>query len=192
MVSYAAGLVSTLGRFDEAIALEKRSLEIEPLSFSSMHNLAYRYVAAGRSREAEQAILKLIEVSPQRPGARGILGDAYLMQGRAEEAIAEYEKEVEASGRLAGIAMARHHLGDHAASQAALDELVQKHGDESMAIAAVHAYRGETHLAFARLERAYARRDPDLVYLKPSYFLRPLHGDPRWRALLTKMGLPPA
>jgi TolB-like protein/predicted Ser/Thr protein kinase len=192
VVGYAAGLVSTLGRFDEAIALEKRSLEIEPLSFSSMHNLAFRYVAAGRAKEAEQAILKLIEVAPERPGACGILGDAYLMQGRAEEAIAEYEKEVEASGRLAGIAMARHHLGDHAASQASLDELVQKHGDESMEIAAVHAYRGEADLAFARLERAYARRDPDLVYLKPSYFLRPLHGDPRWRALLTKMGLPPA
>jgi hypothetical protein len=41
------------------------------------------------------------------------------------------------------------------------------------------------------LDRAYQQRDPDLVYLKPTYFLTPLHDDPRWRALLKKMGLPP-
>jgi hypothetical protein len=40
------------------------------------------------------------------------------------------------------------------------------------------------------LERAYERRDSDLVYLKPSYVLTRLHGDPRWAALLKKMGLP--
>jgi hypothetical protein len=28
------------------------------------------------------------------------------------------------------------------------------------------------------------------VYLKPTYFLTPLHGDRRWSALLQKMGLP--
>ena len=190
VVGYAAGLVSTLGRFDEAIALEKRSLEIEPLSFSGMYNLGFRYLAAGRAKEAEQALLKLIELNPESYGAHALLGDAYLIQERTDAALAEYEKEVDESARLAGRAMVRHRLGDRAASQAALEELVQKHGDESRAIAAVHAYRGETDLAFARLERAYARRDPDLVYLKPSYFLRPLHGDPRWRALLTKMGLP--
>ncbi len=57
-------------------------------------------------------------------------------------------------------------------------------------IATVHAYRGEVDEAFAWLERAYKKRDPDLVYLKPDHILSRLHGDPRWGALLKKIGLP--
>ncbi len=190
VIGYAAGLLSTMGRFDEAIALEKRSLELDPLSSSSLYNLGFRYIAAGRAKEAEQPLRECLELSPEGYGVHALLGDAYIIQGRAEAALAEYEKEVDASVRLGGQAMARHRLGDRAASDAALQELIRRYPDEARLIASVHAYRGEADLAMAHLERAYEKRDPDLVYLMPSYFLKPLHGDPRWKALLTKMGLP--
>ena len=117
------------------------------------------------------------------------MGDAYLVEGRAEAALAEYAKG-DPSERLAGRAMVYHALGRKDASQAALLELLTTFGDQAGLIATVHAYRGEKDLAFASLDRAYEQRDPDLVYLKPTYLLTPLHGDPRWGALLVKMGLP--
>jgi TolB-like protein/Tfp pilus assembly protein PilF len=190
VIGYAAGLASTLGRFDEAIALQKRALERDPLSRTDLYNLGFRYLAAGRAKEAEGPLKQYIELSPQGFGGHAQLADAYLLQGRAEAALAEYAKEADASARLAGEAMAHHLLGHHDRSEAALQELAKEYSDQTREIAAVHAYRGELDLAFAWLERAYDARDPDLAYLKPDWFLRPLHGDPRWAALLKKVGLP--
>jgi tetratricopeptide (TPR) repeat protein len=189
VLAAAAGSASTLGRFDEAIALQKRAQEIDPLSNSGWYNLAFRYLAAGRATEAEATLQKLLTLAPDETDAHSLLGDAYLVEGRADAALAEYEKG-DPSGRLAGRAMAYHALGREEASQAALRELLATSGDQARLIATVHAYRGEIDEAFASLEGAYQKRDSDLVYLNPTYFLTPLHGDPRWGALLKKMGLP--
>jgi TolB-like protein/Tfp pilus assembly protein PilF len=190
VVAYAAGLASTLGRLDEAIALQQRALESDPLNVTDRYNLAYRYLAADRAAEAEQTLKGVLERDPDNYGAHGLLGDALLLQGKADAALAEYDKESDVSARLAGRAMAEHHLGKSAASEAALRELVEKYGDQAKLIAEVHAYRGELDQAFTWLNRAYQRHDSELVYLKPAPFLRSLHGDPRWPALLEKVGLP--
>jgi tetratricopeptide (TPR) repeat protein len=183
-------IAKALGRFDEAIALQKRALESDPLSLTDLYNLAFRYLAAGRAPEGEATIRRYIELNPEGYNARSLLGDALLLQGRADAALVEYEKEADPSARLAGRAMAQHARGDRAASQAALQELVAKFGDQAKLIADVHAYRGELDQAFVWLGRAYDRHDSDLAYLKPGYFLHSLHGDPRWASLLRKVGLP--
>jgi tetratricopeptide (TPR) repeat protein len=190
VVTAAAGVASTFGRFDEAIALQERAQKMDPLSYTNWYNLAFRYLAAGRATEAEITLKKLLADEPDDADGHALLGDTYLAEGRAAEALAEYEKGGE-SDRLAGRAMAQHAMGHAAASEAALRELIAKYGDQRRLIAAVHVYRGEADEAFASLERAYQERDPDLVYLNPTYFFGPLHGDPRWNTLLKKMGLPP-
>ena len=162
-----------------------------PLSGTGVYNLGFRYLAAGRAAEAEETLKKLLARRPDRHGAHALLGDAHLLQGRADAALAEYEKEVDPAGRLAGRAMAQHLRGDRAASEAALRELVAKYGDQAKLIAEVHAYRGEADQAFTWLDRAFRNHDSDLVYLKPAPFLSRLHDDPRWGALLEKIGLPP-
>jgi TolB-like protein/Tfp pilus assembly protein PilF len=185
----AAGSASTFGRFDEAIALQKRVLEADPLSTSAMYTLGFRYLAAGRNAEAEAALRKLLASNPDDADAHALLGEAHLLQGRAGAALAEYEKG-NASARLAGRALVEHARKNDAASKAALRELETKYADKAKAIAEVHAYRGGLDEAFRWLDRAYERRDSQLVYLKPSPLLRPLHDDPRWAALLQKIGLP--
>jgi len=80
--------------------------------------------------------------------------------------------------------------GRQAESDNALRQLIDKHAQESAyQVAEVYAYRGETDLAFAWLERAYAQRDPGLSSIRSNALLRNLHGDPRWRAFLEKMRL---
>jgi TolB-like protein/Tfp pilus assembly protein PilF len=192
VLAAAAGLASTFGRLDEAITLQKRAQEIDPLSVSGLYNVGFRNLAAGRAAEAEQALKEVLARNPNDHGAHALLGDAHLLQGRAEAALAEYARERDPSGRLAGLAMAQHALGRREASQAALRELVASYEDQAKLIAEVHAYRGEVDEAFACLERAFRKRDPDLVYLKPSPYLVRLHGDPRWGELLKRIGLPPS
>ena len=157
---------------------------------SSLYNLAVRYQAAGRFAESEATLRRLLARTPDDDDAHVLLGDALLLQGRAEAALVEYEKEADPAARLCSEAMAYHALGRAKASASAVHELVAAHSDHGKAIAEVHAFRGEADQAFARLERAYEAHDPDLVYLKPDPFLKRLHGDPRWGALLKRIGLP--
>ena len=62
-------------------------------------------------------------------------------------------------------------------------------GDPS-ACAQLRAWRGETATAFTWLEKALAARDPYMASLKSDLYLTSLHADPRWNALLKKIGLP--
>ena len=63
------------------------------------------------------------------------------------------------------------------------------YADQPKTIADVYAFRSEADPAFAWLERAYEKHDPELVYLKPDPFLKSLQGDPRWETLLRRIGL---
>ena len=57
-------------------------------------------------------------------------------------------------------------------------------------VARLHAWRGEVDQAFQWLDLALSRRDPWLRYARDSFWLEPLHADPRWKEMLKKMNLP--
>ena len=113
-----------------------------------------------------------------------------LAQGRSDEALAEALQEPEEAYRLCALAIIHHAADRRAEADAALHELIDKHGDDAAyQVAIVYAARGETDLAFEWLERAYAQRDSGLSEMKIQPWLRPLHADPRWGVFLRKMGL---
>jgi len=92
---------------------------------------------------------------------------------------------------LTGIAVAEHSLGHAAASQAALDEIIAKHGRDAAAqIAEVYAWRNEKDKAFEWLDRAFNNRDGGLTLIKNDVFYKNLRDDPRYPAFLRKMNLP--
>lgn len=84
-----------------------------------------------------------------------------------------------------------HHLaGRKQESDEALRRLEETYSTESAyQIAATHSARGEIDAGLTWLERAYAERDSGLSQVKSEPTFRRLHADPRWGALLTKMGL---
>jgi hypothetical protein len=55
-------------------------------------------------------------------------------------------------------------------------------------IAEGYKYRNEVDKVFEWLERAYAQRDPGVVYTASDPLLRALHRDPRWEPFLRKLG----
>jgi len=56
-------------------------------------------------------------------------------------------------------------------------------------LASVYSALGEQDTAFGLLEKAYAERDSILGYLKTDPMFDPLRFDPRFTALLKKIGL---
>jgi tetratricopeptide (TPR) repeat protein len=179
------------GRFDEAVVLDRRAVHLDPLSDYAYRHYGIDALRAGLPDEALMAARRAVELQPNAPLVHGMLGLVYLYQGRAKEALAEMERETKAASRLTGLAKAYHALGRQEAADRALKELVEDFGDnETGLIASAYAFRGETDRAFEWLERAYARKNPGIAWLKiyPEY--RSLYDDPRWKPFLEKVGLP--
>ena len=184
----AATLAHSQGHFEESIQFNLRALEIDPLSSSTLANLAYVYFNRGRMSEAESFYRRALEIAPGRTGAHAWLSLTLLGQGRSEEALAEAEHEPMIALRLWAFAIVHHALGHPSESQQALDQLTAEYGKMAAAqIAQAHAARGEKDEAFAWLDRAI--QQGDAFELKPAWYLRSLHSDPRWNLFLEKMGL---
>jgi hypothetical protein len=56
-------------------------------------------------------------------------------------------------------------------------------------VAQVRAVRGEVDTAFEWLEYAYVTRDAGVALARVSRQLNGLHGDPRWKAFMRRIGL---
>jgi tetratricopeptide (TPR) repeat protein len=191
VVRGAAVLAATLGRFDEAITLDRRAIELDPLRVVTYSNLGLHAYYAERWEEAEAAYRKALELNPQYPGVHQSLGRIYLAQSKPEEALAEIQKESEPLWRSQGLALAYHAAGKNKEADAALGEYIEKdQSNGAFQIAEIYAYRGETDKAFEWLERAYKQRDGGLSSMKGDPLLRNIEKDPRYNAFLKKMKLP--
>ena len=184
-----AWLLATLGQLPEAVAMATRAHERDPVGDADLWTLGLLLNASGRFVDAYN--LLRISAGPA-PGeyVSMVLTESLILAGR----YAEVAAETQASNRrnqLLGAAFAEFSLGHREASNAALAELTKNHADGlAYQIAEIHAWRGETDQAFEWLNRAYAQHDGGLATLKFSPFIASLRRDPRYAALLKKMGLP--
>jgi TolB-like protein/tetratricopeptide (TPR) repeat protein len=184
----AGSLARMLGRLDESIGLYRRAIEIDPLF--GRRNLGLALLYAGRLEESKAAYGKALELNPEMAVAHAMLCRIYLAQGRPQEALDEAEKVNHAAWRPYALALAYHALGRKKESDAKLAELIEFPTGAHWLVAGVYAYRGETDQAFQWLERCYTERDPGLTEMKADPLLKSLRHDPRYQALLKKMGLP--
>ena len=196
IVGNAAIVSADLGRITEAIRLTEQALGIDPLSPVRNVNLGNFYTVAGRLDDAEAQYRKAIELRPDNPALHQGLGINQLLSGRTEAARASFKRYDELSGlgdygRLRYEPLLEHSAGNEPASKAAAEEFEKRFGaEDSLAAADIRAWRNEPDRAFAWLEKSFARRDPGLSGLNGDVVLNSLHSDPRWNALLKKIGLP--
>jgi tetratricopeptide (TPR) repeat protein len=190
MVLNTAGVVEmALGRAEESIELHRRASEQDPLSASPHSNLGLTLFHAGRFAEAEVALRRALELAPQRLLTRAYLARALAKLGLGEEALAEGMREPDEGERLYALAIVQHMLGNRSESDSALRQLTTSHGIHyAFQIAEVHAIHGDVESVFEWLDRAYAQRDFGLCELQGNASFRPFHGDPRWNAMLAKLG----
>jgi TolB-like protein/predicted Ser/Thr protein kinase len=191
VVRTAAVLAAILGRFDEALELDRRAVGLDPLSIRTHLNLGFHAWRAGRLDQAEAAFRKALELNSEYPGAHMQLARVHLMRPKPQAALQETDREGELPWRRQGRALAYHALGRKGEADAALAELLEKDKENAaFQIAEVYAFRGEADRAFAWLERAYAQRDSGLPEMKGDPLLKNLEADPRYGAFLEKMRLP--
>ena len=188
----SAALLQSLGRLDEALALDEAIVRRDPVNLDALHNLSYDQRMAGRLDASIASFRTLLSLSPGRGGAHTGLGFALLLKGDGNGALAQIEQETSEAWKMIGLPMAYHALGRTAESDVALAALTAKHENEAPTdIAYVYAYRGEADSAFAWLDKAVEYGDPGLAAIVTEPFFDNIRADPRWLAFLRKIAKAP-
>lgn len=199
LVLAAAGNNSvTRGDIDEAIALQRRVVAQDPLSSTQRINLAVILFANGQLDKAMSEFRRALDLSPDVGLQVNIEVVRILaLQQRYDEAQSALAQLPEGKFRDHGLALLYQAPGRLAEADVALKRLAAQRGDtmDSIRLAEVYAFRGMSEEAFSSLqaERRALEHAKDLARpqmwhfqqeLRVSPFLKPLHADPRWNALM--------
>jgi TolB-like protein/lipoprotein NlpI len=186
----AAFSAATLGRFDEALQLNRRAVDLDPLNADSWERLAETEFFMGQLDQAAADFKKALELNPDVVAAHTVLSQIYVMQERPHDALPEIELVRYDPIRAFLYPIAYYALGRKKESDAALSELITKYdAGAAYQIAEVYAFRNQSDEAFEWLERAYAQHDSGLIGTKVDPLLKSLHNDSRFAAFLKKLNL---
>jgi serine/threonine-protein kinase len=179
-----------IGRAREAVEAMEWGLEGDPLNLLYRHALGRGLWHAGRLRDAETELRKVLELDEKFPLALGVLGSVCAHQGRYEEALSLTERVYRLTpwanviaGQLAGLLV---RTGAPALADVLLDQLRpgQAYGAPT-GMSLYHAICGEFERAAEWAGRSIDERYPELVkilgpWLRPTTY---------WTLLAKRMSL---
>jgi len=190
--------LSSLGRSEEALAVAKRCLDLDPASPAVSHSLTVQLYLARQFDQAIEQSHKTLELDPNFAISYELLGEVYVSRGMYRESLPELEKYSALSrGRAMSLALlgyAHARLGERSQALRVLRQLEaasKQSYTPAFSFAVVYAGLGEKDQAFAWLEKAYGERTSRLGYLKVEPLWDPLRTDPRFAGLVRRIGLPP-
>jgi serine/threonine-protein kinase len=186
--------LQSVERYDEAIAMQARAQELDPIVNKT--DVATAYLRASRYLEAIEFAKRAVEIDLSDPRPRFTLGWAYLGAGRVTEGLAEMEQAIElapaANIWLAQLGEAYGLNGMRDKAEAILDRLLDRSRTEYVSpyhFAYVYTGLGRYDEAMDYLERASEQRAGSIYGIKGSFLFKPLRGHPRFEALLRTMNL---
>jgi TolB-like protein/Tfp pilus assembly protein PilF len=191
--SYAQYL-SWTGKHDEAIAIAKRAIELDPLTPLTNGWLGFVYFYAGRYDESISQLKNTLDLDPNFVWAHVYLAHNSTMKGMYAEAIVHADKVQSLSPSLyqyVGWSYAK--SGEKEKARKILGLLLDPSNDgafDPITVATIYAGLDEKEKAFYWLNKGYEARSGLMVYLKAygQTSLKNLSSDPRYIELLNKMG----
>ena len=159
------------------------AVDLDPLNLNNLANLAGVTDQPDIGRTLIETMKQINPESSRIPASAGWLEWSL---GNFEEALL-YTDQMRRPWVLRACAL--HALGRFSEANVQLDELQQLAEPSPWSIADVYACWNNKERAFEWLERAYDEHDPSLVGLRRNTTMLGLHDDPRWEALLQKLGL---
>lgn len=185
--SYAQFL-ATRRRFEEAIDVADRFLELAPNNTFALLTTALRYQDARQYEKSIDLANRHLTLDPSSHQAVYLLGLSHCFLGDYDEAIECMEK----TGSLwIGYALARAGRTDEAEQKLAELEAYGRNltvGPELM-LAHLHLGLGNIDAAFEHLHRAYEQRAPGVLYFHVPPSADAVRDDPRFTTLLANLGI---
>ena len=190
--SWRGWYLSLMGRFAEAVEPLRAAQRLDPLSINVTTMLGGALVESGDAAGGLAMMERAAIAAPSHGAARAGLAEALFAKGRAKEALDVLRREPSQLGppvdATLGFLLAR--SGQHDEARRVLKRLTEGPFPVPAYLAAiVHSGLGDTAAAMQQLERAYAEHSAWIVFLKSQRSWDSMRGDPRFRALLSKVSL---
>jgi len=193
-----AHFLSVVGRHEQAIREVERAIELDPVSPLMYQNAASHFYFARRFDEALEYSQRALELNSDYSPAHWMAGQIYVQMGLYEEAIAAF-----ANGDAALVVPLLGHAygqaGRRVEAEQILQELEKQQNRDHVSagdLALIHLGLGEHEEALRYLEAALDESSVSSVtgtrvpaYLKVDPIWDPIRSDPRFAALLEKIGL---
>lgn len=183
------------GRTDEALVWAQRGRELDPLAVSG-HRIGWILFQSHRYEESVRELRSVVAAQPDDAFALWFLGFALIANDQPTEAIPVLEKVLSTTQRspavLGVMVRAYARAGRRGDALRLLAEMHRRKREGYVPSGAfVNAYLGldENEQAFVWLEHAYREQSNILQFLKVHPFFDPLRSDPRFAALLHRVGL---
>ena len=193
-----ADYLALAGRFDDAIALSQRCIELDPLSAATSVNLGWVYFKARRYDESIAQLHRTLALEPGYWYAHMELGWNYVQVGMPEAAVAHCDSAV-VGAREAG---EKNEVGScgwvygRAGQKQKGEEMLRRYIAMSshrwldpLDVSFIYVGLGDRDRALEWLRKGARERAQTLVFLKVEPMLDPLRSDPRFQALLRELGI---
>ena len=180
----ASNIAKTLGRYEQAIELGIRAVDLDPLNATMLTDLGVTYWEAHQFEKSIEAFERVLTLYPDHAVTNGRIAATRSVFGKADEALQDVQKEPLKSTRMWAGAYVFHDLGRDTEATQALEYLIEtQHNWMAYQIAGVFAYHGKPDLSFEWLEKTYEQRDGCITHILGDPSFESIHEDPRWGAL---------
>jgi adenylate cyclase len=191
-----------MGNVAEAIAARTRSLELDPLNPRTRIVLGKDHSVAGNDSAALRHYRRASQLDPLNPLGLGLgpglpMGPAemFMLRGRESESVNEYLRVAALRGattaELESLRAGYASAGMSGFWRAWLEMDLRQSGSspDPLRIAGTWAMIGDTARTFEWLDRAYAERNPGLIYIGSDPSFRSVRTHPRFLRVMREMGL---
>jgi TolB-like protein len=193
--AYFSHLLFTVKRPDEATEQIEEALRLDPFNplIQSLYAMDLMYLR--RYDQVIQLLRKTLESSPTEPIALSTIRSAYHQKKMYDEALEAWRLSYEAKGDHEAIkALERGRAdGGYSGALRTLAEMLIERSKTSYVtpwqVATLYTRAGMKEEALAWFEKAYETHDPNMPYLNIDPIFDGLRDDPRFQAILKKMGL---
>ncbi|MEK6374659.1 MAG: protein kinase [Acidobacteriota bacterium] len=191
---YYGDFLIAMGRFDAAIAEKRRAEQLDPLSITPSQDVGRALYYAGRYDEAIEQAKRTQELDRNFPYVYYLQAQIALRNGHVDEALSLIQRALTLSGPntllISTWAYMNARAGNRVEAMRAMDDLRTRSSKYVLPLflARIHTALGENDKAFDYLERVYADRSESIVWLKVDPTFEPLRKDPRFVALIKRVG----
>jgi tetratricopeptide (TPR) repeat protein len=192
--------LTCMGRVPEGITQIRRAVELDPLHAGLNSAAFWPFYIAGQYDQALEQLLKARALDPNFNMSWILLGRVYTAKHMYDEAIASFNKVIDAREQPTLAPFARALLGQTLALSGRRREALaiardfdQNPAGQGVAIVMVamsYNALGDHDKAIELLERGYVTRRPEMFDLKVDPVWNSLRSDPRFQSLVRRMGFP--
>jgi eukaryotic-like serine/threonine-protein kinase len=183
------------GKAEEAIAANRRALELEPVSLIMNVTTGWMSHYLRRSDLAVTQLRRTLEIDPSFYPAHLVLGFEFEARSEWEQATASYQCAVRLNENPAAVASLAHCLARAGRLEEASEfmaRLVQSAGSRYVSpecFGLIHLAVGEPDRAFEWFEKAFEERACYMAFVSMDPRLDPIRSDPRLQSLIRRVGL---